>query len=125
MKKKEFEKVEDKEDIKTHTLELSKSDLITDSRLNMLVSKHSFVIAIFLVILAVSNLLFIIFNIYDIISARSIIPLMLMLIIAVLYVNDYLFQKEIKNIIVHRYIDRMIEEVLNSTSKDSIDNKED
>ena len=55
MKKKEFEKVEDKEDIKTHTLELSKSDLITDSRLNMLVSKHSFVIAIFLVILAVSN----------------------------------------------------------------------
>lgn len=125
MKKKEFEKVEDKEDIKTHTLELSKSDLITDSRLNRLVSKHSFVIAIFLVILAVSNLLFIIFNIYDIISARSIIPLMLMLIIAVLYVNDYLFQKEIKNIIVHRYIDRMIEEVLNSTSKDSIDNKED
>lgn len=125
MKKKEFEKVEDKENIKTHTLELSKSDLITDSRLNRLVSKHSFVIAIFLVILAVSNLLFIIFNIYDIISARSIIPLMLMLIIAVLYINDYLFQKEMKNIIVHRYIDRMIEEVLNSTSKDSIDNKED
>ena len=125
MKKKEFEKVEDREDIKTHTLELSKSDLITDSRLNRLVSKHSFVIAIFLVILAVSNLLFIIFNIYDIISARSIIPLMLMLIIAVLYINDYLFQKEMKNIIVHRYIDRMIEEVLNSTSKDSIDNKED
>lgn len=125
MKKKEFEKVEDKENIKTHTLELSKSDLITDSRLNRLVSKHSFVIAIFLVILVVSNLLFIIFNIYDIISARSIIPLMLMLIIAVLYINDYLFQKEMKNIIVHRYIDRMIEEVLNSTSKDSIDNKED
>lgn len=125
MKKKEFEKVEDKENIKTHTLELSKSDLITDSRLNRLVSKHSFVIAIFLVILAVSNLLFIIFNIYDIISARSIIPLMLMLIIAVLYINDYLFQKEMKNIIVHRYIDIMIEEVLNSTSKDSIDNKED
>lgn len=113
MKKKEFEEVdnENTENIKMNTLELSKADMLADSRLKSLESKNELVISLYLTILCALNLVAILTGFYDIVNARHVIPLMLISIIIVSFVNCLCFKKSLKNIILKRYIDRIFEKI--------------
>lgn len=128
MKKKEFEEVKDKENIKISTLELSKSDMIADSKIRRLLSKNLLVISVLLAAVAVLHLIFISSGFYDLVNGRYVIPFILLSMIIVLYTNDYFFRKSLINVIVHRYIDRVVEGALSNIELDiklSDDDKED
>ena len=128
MKKKEFEEVKDKENIKMSTLELSKSDMIADSKIRRLLSKNLLVISVLLAAVAVLHLIFISSGFYDLVNGRYVIPFILLSMIIVLYTNDYFFRKSLINVIVHRYIDRVVEGALSNIELDiklSDDDKED
>lgn len=127
MKKKEFEEVKDKENIKMSTLELSKSDMIADSKIRRLLSKNLLVISVLLAAVAVLHLIFISSGFYDLVNGRYVIPFILLSMIIVLYTNDYFFRKSLINVIVHRYIDRVVEGALSNIELDIklSDDKED
>lgn len=118
MEKKEFEKVKDKENIKISTLELSKSDMIADSKIKRLSSKNSLVIAVLLTIMVILHLIFMLSGFYDLVNGRYVIPFMLLTMIIVLYTNDYFFRKTLTSVIVHRYIDRVVEGALSNIELD-------
>ena len=118
MEKKEFEKVKDKENIKMSTLELSKSDMIADSKIRRLLSKNLLVISVLLAAVAVLHLIFILSGFYDLVNGKYVIPFMLLVMIIVLYTNDYFFRKSLTSVIVHRYIDRVVEGALSNIELD-------
>lgn len=118
MEKKEFEEVKDKENIKMSTLELSKSDMIADSKIRRLLSKNLLVISVLLAAVAVLHLIFISSGFYDLVNGRYVIPFILLSMIIVLYTNDYFFRKSLISVIVHRYIDRVVEGALSNIELD-------
>lgn len=118
MEKKEFKEVKDKENIKMSTLELSKSDMIADSKIRRLLSKNLLVISVLLAAVAILHLIFISSGFYDLVNGRYVIPFMLLSMIIVLYTNDYFFRKSLISVIVHRYIDRVVEGALSNIELD-------
>lgn len=116
-----------KEDIKFKSIDDIKigicySDLSADAKLRALASKNSLVISVMVTILAVANLLFRIYNVYDIIPASFIFACLVLLTIIVLFINDYMFNKKLKEIIAFRYLDRALDNII----KEAItENKED
>ena len=102
--------------------------MIADSKIRRLLSKNLLVISVLLAAVAVLHLIFISSGFYDLVNGRYVIPFILLSMIIVLYTNDYFFRKSLINVIVHRYIDRVVEGALSNIELDiklSDDDKED
>lgn len=112
-------------DFKSIELDICYSDLTADSKLRTLASKNSLVISIVVSLLAVVNLLFRVYNVYDIIPASFVTACMILLTIIVLFINDYLFNKNLRKIIAYRYLDRAIYKAMKEYITKDTENKGD